>query len=625
MFFVISGYLITRSLLQDGGKPASSFLAGFYARRMRRLLPAAFGTLAFIFAFHAITGGAETANNLQGVLASLFYVENWRLALMSVDYLGAEAAPAMTQHFWSLGIEEQYYLVWPVLILGAYRFSRARSISTNLTIGLLALLVFIFSYSASVSLTKQAQEYAYFATHTRVWELAAGSMLAVVPAIPTGRMLRSVAQLVGIFLILIAAFAFDDQTAFPGYLAIIPVLGCMLLLWFGGESHAGATVRLLSTRPMTFLGDISYSLYLWHWPVLLAWQHFAGEVDGDLLAGFAVILLSLAAGTLSTLLLENPFRRLSVSGLDRARRAVFAGLAASLAFAGVAYTGLSQIGGSVQSARQAGTAGDAIDVPLSGQRGQLEVTENELLPPLELLSKDIAEAYDKKCHLGIKETEPGPCIYGRVDAPTRVLLLGDSHAAQWIPAFRRIVDDRDWYLESHTKSGCPVLLTPVQRKKNEYHQCSDWGRKVVDHAVTAKPDLIVYTLSKTAKLYPEHGHKELVAAIGDVLEALVPSDARIVVIADTPRFGKRPSQCSDIVNDCYTERDKALEGDPLAEIRSQARPYGFVDMTDWICRQEQCHAVEGSMIVWRDRHHLTRTYSERLFRELARQIDRALN
>ncbi|XVV12515.1 acyltransferase family protein [Actinoplanes sp. CA-131856] len=295
VFFVISGFLITSLMLREVDETGRISLIGFYARRCRRLLPAAGLVLVTVIlaSYHwlGFLRGDEIAEDAGW--AALF-ASNFRSATQGVDYLASQSAPSPVQHFWSLAVEEQFYLVWPValilLLWLGFRWA--------LPYWLIGAIVLSLAYAVG-----QTGTWSFFSPVTRLWELGAGCLLGLaatrlrhLPYRIAGAMAAT-----GVALIVVTALTFDEQTPFPGYAAALPVGATMLVL-------AGRADALLGGRPMMFLGRLSYSLYLWHWPVLIIAEQAAG---GPLpaLTRAVLVLLSVALSVVTYLCVEDPIRR----------------------------------------------------------------------------------------------------------------------------------------------------------------------------------------------------------------------------------------------------------------------------------------------------------------------------
>src|SRR6195952_2764732 len=321
VFFVISGFLITQQLSRELERPDRIKLPSFWAKRVRRLLPAALLVLLFsTVATFLIMPLSALTENLKEILASTFYVENWALAANSVDYLAASNDASLVQHYWSLSLEEQFYLVWPILLLGPSIFgvrklSRTRPGSSFGATGrwnamiVLVVAASVISLILSIVFTKNDPASAYFVTYTRVWEFGVGALLALIPRLrPTRAWFVNVLGYAGVLAILIAGFTFDRNTPFPGYAALVPVLGTAAVIVSHRSEHRFDIGRVLSTRVPRFFGDISYSLYLWHWPLIV----IAPFIPGWGLSIYNRVILFVVAVVLAWLtkkFVEDPTRQ----------------------------------------------------------------------------------------------------------------------------------------------------------------------------------------------------------------------------------------------------------------------------------------------------------------------------
>ena len=307
VFFVISGYLITGHMVREMRTRGAIDLLGFYARRARRLVPAA--TVVLILTWLAslfMLPGSRLVATAQQVAASAVYVQNWLLAGDSVDYLTAEDAASPVQHYWSLSVEEQFYLGWPLLLVLAGVLARLLHWNWRRVALLLGAVVCALSLAASVLLTASDGPAAYFVTQTRVWELGLGALLAVLagqPELP--QRLARPARWTGLALIVISAVAYSSATPFPGTAALVPVLGTVLVLAAGAVAPH---TRVLGSAPMTWIGDHSYALYLVHWPLIVLYKAWSGGELGAL-DGPIVLAASLVSAWLVTRFVEEPVRR----------------------------------------------------------------------------------------------------------------------------------------------------------------------------------------------------------------------------------------------------------------------------------------------------------------------------
>jgi peptidoglycan/LPS O-acetylase OafA/YrhL len=632
VFFVISGFLITSLLLRELSATGRVSLTRFYARRALRLLPAAVLVLVVtVVAARFLLPVVRLGSFAKDALAATGYVANLRFAFTGTDYLSADQSPSPFQHFWSLAVEEQFYLFWPVLILLVGRWKRVLAV-------VLGVLV-AASFALSVTETARSAPWAYFGPHTRVWELGVGALLAlwtttrkrrtgVVDSAPPrtgwGRSVAawSVAGFTGLIMIIVAALRFDDATAYPGWRAALPVGGAALLLLANGAGVG----RLLTIGPLQTIGRLSYSWYLWHWPILvIAPTHNTGQ---RLLAAAAA--LGLAA--LTYRFVESPVRHRSALR-DRPRRGLSlgAGLSATAALVACALVVLPHsvaVGAKRADLRTAlaGAAdpGATLARFIADSRG-LDVLPANLRPGLARAGHDRATVWDNGCHVDVPVTAaPAGCVFGDPASTTTVVLFGDSHAAQWFPALELIAERKHWRLVSLSKSACSAADLPLWHDtlKRPYTECEAFHRSAVARIATLKPALVVIGSSfnyRPAVPAPDPG-TQWKAAWDLTFSELTATGARVAAIADTPYMGQSVPEClgkpenQKHATNCRRSLRSALRGPVQRQVfLSYARsgPATIIDPTTWFCT-DACPTVVGNTLVYRDSNHMTTTYAKAL-------------
>ncbi|WP_017589331.1 acyltransferase family protein [Nocardiopsis ganjiahuensis] len=641
VFFVISGFLITSLLLREVREHGRVSLAGFYVRRVRRLLPAAtvvlLATGAASVVLLPVTRLGDTAWQL---LASAAYVENLYLGNQALDYLAAETAPSPVQHFWSLSVEEQFYVVWPLLfVLWALLLRRgslrrgsgaASGAATAAGTGALTVLlasVFAASLVCSLLLTSSGAPSAYFLPTTRAWELAAGGLLALFLAergLPEP--LRLPLGWAGLAAVVASAVLYDSGTPFPGYAALLPVLGCVAVI-AAERSPGPSAATVLSTGPARFVGDISYALYLWHWPLIVfALALLERDTLGPL--GFvAVAALSFLLAWATKLWVEDPVAR---HGLVRTGRGALA----------VALVGILSVGAVTAAALarvdsfQAGDFDPAVHV--GPEAIGLPSTEGAWLYPSPVGAEDdTPQAYDDGCHAGFDKRDPSdPCVYGPEDADTTVALTGDSHSTQWFPALDELGRERGWRIVVFNKSACAFTATEVSREGTLYEECSDWNRAVVGEIDALEPDLLITSSSAAGTPYGLESGPEARDAMAEGMVELwgevAGPDTPLLVIRDTPRTTTDVLDClasyTHDLSACDRPASAALELDDPQELAArEVEGAELIDLTDMICTDGACPAVIGNVVVYRDSHHLTETYARLLSDALGTRMDEALD
>lgn len=637
VFFVISGFLITGHLLRELDGSGTVRLGRFYARRIRRLLPAAILVLAVTaVAAWWMLPSSQLLETLRQIAGSATYIENWMLAGSAVDYLAQDAAPTPVQHYWSLSVEEQFYLVWPALLLlvaWLTRRTRGRAVRSAVLVALLA--VGVLSLAVSIWLTEFDRPIAYFVTPTRMWEFVVGALLVFLPSSRVPDRVRAIVAWLGIAMIIGSALLLSDASPFPGSIAMFPVLGAAAAIW-GGEAAARRWMpgRWLGLRPLRFLGDSSYAIYLWHWPVVVMLPIVLGAIPSTPQRLIAIGIVIVVAW-LSTRFFEAPVRRARwLSG----RLAPFA---LALVSALVAW-GIWGAAGAVVQARSTEAAAQAeqlVGTPCYGAAALLErcdpiAGDPSTVDPA-LAAADAQNPEYTRCDQRLDEAELVTCRFGPDEATTTIALVGDSHATQWLGALARLADDRGWAVETYLKSSCPLTQAtrvldgePRERQAN----CLSWQGDVRAALADADPDLIL--VSAYARGYqwsdgPDGPVSEALGVDGFATQwaQLADSVAPVVVLADTPYLGGiNVPDCIASTDpsgaECTAPRAQALMPDALqAAVVQLARPdVVLLDLNDAFCDADTCYSVVGGEIVYRDTTHLTWKYAASVAPELARRL-----
>lgn len=601
VFFVISGFLITGLLVRELESTGRISLLGFYARRAKRLLPATalvlVATAAATWAFLPLTDRATFATD---IFSAAFYVVNWRLADRSVDYLAEDVGPSPVQHFWSLAVEEQFYIVWPLLLaLAAWIFRRRGGVGrTRLAFAL--AFVAVPSFVWSLRLTSRDSATAFFVTTTRLWELAVGAAVAIGER-RWSALSRPVAVglgWAGLVAIACSAFLFREGARWPGFGALLPTLGAAAVIVAGHVPTTAGAARFLSLSPMVWIGGLSYSLYLWHWPLLVAARGRFGDLGP--LRGLLVVGASFAPAWVSRRFVENPIRFSKAIGASP-RLALSLGLNFSLA-GGV--SGLALLLIPMEEPKSATPEG-------GGRAGPLRPN------PLKA-AKDVPRAALDGCQIGQTDETPVECAGGDPNATIDVVLAGDSKMMQWYSAFDDVGRANHFRVRTLTKSSCALLSTlPEQPSRNE--SCVKWNELVFEKLLANPPHILVTsqgagyidgeivaaTLAEDWRTFEEHG-------------------IRVVALIDNPAPKGAPDECvaKNLKEPgvCAFPREPAIErsGAPRQRAAAALVPnVTVIDFTPEICPADPCQVVIDNVLVYRQRAHLTDTYVRTLERPLS--------
>ncbi|MDB5940370.1 MAG: acyltransferase, partial [Polaromonas sp.] len=529
-----------------------------------------------------------------------------------VEYL-SDPNPSIFQHYWSLGVEEQFYLMWPLLLAIAYAIFRRRPR------GILTALIVTFVISVSLCwwLTFRSQPWAFFMMPTRAWEFAAGGIVAFFLTSTRMHLPVPVARLtgwLGLTLLLGSAVLFDDGTTFPGFAALLPVAATALVIFSGSVlTNRWSASRALASGPLVFVGAISYSLYLVHWPMLVIPQIVYS--DRHLLpvpVTLALVAASFPIAWLIYTLIENPARSWRLLSTRRPRLTLLAAVAVAILVA-VPLRGAAQI---VET--QPLHTNQLVQASSSLQ--QISATPfvpANLSPSLRDASSDNPATYANGCHLPWEVTSPVGCSVGSGEAPITLALFGDSHAAHWYPAFARLAEDGAIKLKNHTKSSCPSAEMPVLRLGVPYTECQVWRSAVVRELVRNPPDVVV--LSNFAEGAGDPADPSFVRAWGAAMEqtiARMSTASKVIVMADTPHFEVAPSTCLSAhlskASACGASPEHALWPATFQAERAAALTNGgyVVNLNTALCSQSLCPAIIGNLLVYRDSHHLTATFAE---------------
>lgn len=634
VFFVISGFLITAHLTKEIIGTAKLSLARFYARRIKRLLPVAFLVLALgsvaVFLWVPYSEWERTARE---VLMSVLYIENWSLAAQSVDYSALNGNATIAQHYWSLSVEEQFYFVWPLVLYGLYvlgkRFGMPRQV---MAIGLGSIT--LASLAFSIYFTATNPNPAYFVTSGRVWEFAVGGLLALAATrISLTRTGATALATMGWAVILLAAMTFTQRTPFPGWTALLPVLGTVCVIASGTGRPTAPLGSLVGWRPIQFVGDTSYSIYLWHWPMIVVAPYLlGGAMTTWQKLGLALLCLPLA--WLSKVLVEDTGKSWEVFG--KTPRTTFVAMLVGILIVAIMSGGLT-LGHKFKEA-QAHELALKSEQLIQACYGPAAFPQREACPealgPATVTVMGDANWYtvsDPACAeipgrkaaglFGVTECDFSE---GKSNAKT-AWITGDSHAQQWIPALIHIAKKNQWKLSYSLVGGCPVADVAFTGYRGSQDpagadRCMATSQSIAQLIEFDKPDKIFYSnFSRQESVDDGSGNsqeRQYTEGLPKFWQRWVDVGSTVYVLADPPLNGfVRDPNCV-VLNPseplrCTVPRSIAHPTDPLvvaAEAMDEPK-VKLIDLTDHFCDATTCYSVVGKVAVYFDPDHLNGKFS----------------
>ncbi len=591
IFFVISGYLITNILVKDLIQNGHVDYIKFYSRRVARLAPAAGAVILCTLIFHQVFSPLYHKQIFDESISSTFFYQNWKLAYDAVDYLDADNPASPLQHFWSLSVEEQYYLFWPLLIFVlSIGFAGRKKALTREWIRNILVIITITSLAYSIYQSYTNGSFAYFNFFTRIWELGIGSILAVtVFWQKLQQRLYGLLGLAGLALIVLGIVTIEKTDAFPGYIAILPTLGCALLIIYASASKKIQFLTLLLNNKISqFFGDISYSLYLWHWPIVIL---LMGDTDNIVVMGMLTFLTATVFAGFSKNYIEDTFRSksdtISIVGII----AICMILPLMLSHQSESLTKITSPKNESASAVREGLATAKEDKP---------------------------QTYADKCYASMKSSEVVSCAYGDLESSKNIVVVGDSHLMHWLPALRKFAQHHSYKVIPINKSACFVGWSgAMDILKN--NSCRQWNEAIIPKIKDLNPEMIIISQSigHTFKKDGAEKAEVLASALGNFIENF--SKDKVILIKDVPWMGQDIPEClsqnQPNYEECHMNRDEVVDRvdrkDPLV-IAAKEFDIQIIDMTSELCDEDLCYAYDEWGIRWRDSHHLTASFVNRI-------------
>jgi peptidoglycan/LPS O-acetylase OafA/YrhL len=618
VFFVISGFLITRQLFDETVARGQVRLIGFYSKRFRRLLPPVVVVVGFtVVVAHFVLPHDQLKSLIKDVYFTSFYGINYHFASEGVQYQNAAAPPSALQHFWSLAVEEQFYVGWPILItvcalIGRRRFRRPLTVAV--IVGLSAATLY---YSIKISATNASV--GYFSLQTRAWELGFGAIVALT-ADQWARLPALLARLMGwagFTAILATAVLYSDRTVYPGVAAVVPVGGAALLIASGVLRNPGTPETALLERPwMQYGGKMSYAWYLWHWPMLILLPAWVGH-SLNVWENVEIVCLAFWFAVL-TYFLENAAHRSSWSVHKWASAGVMLSACVALLalVSGAFVPSLATTGTVRQAAALTGADTAAVQAALTTSITITKLPRN-LTPTLAKAAKDVP--LPTSCLASLTATTSPACVLGDPHATKTAVLLGDSHANQWRTPLSNLAKANHWRLIELAKAACPIADTVIWEAdlKRNYTECDAFRASVKAQLASLRPGLIIASQSNAVP-WTSVTDSQWAAKTVTALTGLASKKTRVVYIGDSPTTTADTLPClqthlADARKCGYLRQDAfgiffnryQVLGEKLL-----AAKIGYLDSLNYFCTPTRCPSVVQNMVVHRDTGHITDTYAK---------------
>ncbi|MBN9210067.1 MAG: hypothetical protein BGO45_00720 [Microbacterium sp. 71-36] len=624
VFLMLSAFFLTRGFVRRMDGPAPVRPVRHLLGVFRRLLPAAAVTLVGVLALvRTLYPPTTWVSVWEQTWASLLYVQNRLLALDAVDYYARTEVASPLQHFWSLSVQGQAFVLWVAILALCQVLVRRAGLSPDRVVAAAFGIVFALSFTYSVIITAADQQAAYFDTGARLWEFAAGSLLVVaLPHVRLREWARALVGWAGVVGLLVLGLAVDVRGGFPGFLALWPVLCAAAVVVSGSGERQVGPARILASRPLGALGRDAYALYLVHWPLLITLFVVTGRTDAGLVGGALVIAVSLVLARGLTVLVDAPVRAWRRN--DRSPLVPVAVLVVATALVVTPLAGW-QVSSAIQDRElEARALQDNPGAAVLNDPSLPEPPSDAVMLPLPTQLEDEWVHLDQECS-GARAVDEeilhGTCseTRGTSRADRTIVVIGDSHAQQMTGALLPVAAQNGWGVVFLIKGGCSMGWDEAGMDPT----CPEWRDAAVAHAERLAPDAVMTVVTRSD---PGEDDEALRPGVERFVERMTQSGIEVWAVRDNPRF-------SFDMFGCVVEADEALEcavpqSSSLAAVDPSRRLSGpgvrFIDLTPWICPDGFCPGVIGNVAVYRDDNHLSGTYARTLAPSLAEQLPPSL-
>ncbi|MDL4838901.1 acyltransferase family protein [Aquibacillus rhizosphaerae] len=621
VFFIVSGYLITVSLLSKMEKHGRINYGEYVLGLARRLFPIAFLVLLVTTLLSILIMPRTLARQIvTEIFSSTFYFQNWQLANNAVDYLAQNNEASPLQHFWALSLQGQFYVTWPLVVFIAFLIAK-KVLKTPARKTLLGVLSFIFitSISYSIYITAENQPWAYFDTFARAWEFSLGGIFALLtPYLKFNKAISLIIGWLGLSIVAFTGILLPVSNVFPGYAALLPTSGVILVLIAAENGSRFSVDKLLGSKPFLYFGGISYAFYLWHWPLLILYYNYSGNDSASTLAGVVIIVIAFILSLISVRLVESPIRKINLKQSKLKLITILIAFMLSVVIVNGSW--------GLYSNQTEDVFSPVYDYEEDNYPGARAIYENiNNIPDVEPISEEPGATsslpafyLEKDCYSDLKGNVVSLCSYGETDDPEHTIaLVGGSHSGHWFPALMEMSEELELQIDVYNKDGCRFTANDFDGAMSD--SCMEWNEKVIEPLKENPPDLLFTTanVNKDSKI-PE-GYLEMWREFEGITE--------IFAIRDNPRMKEKIPLCLETKSEeeCSVPRDEAISDTPPWENTDNIPSnVTFADLSDYLCDDNSCYPVIGNVVVYRDQHHLNTLYSKTMAPALKEHIAKAL-
>ncbi|MFJ7951628.1 acyltransferase family protein [Lysinibacillus sp. NPDC096418] len=620
VFFVLSGFLITMSLISKIERTGKIHFGEYLLGLAKRLFPLALTVIIFIAGLSIfLLPRVQWEQIISHMFASTLFFENWRLSLDAVDYLAQDNVASPFQHFWSMSVQGQFYILWPCLIFLAYILARKVLKSpVRKTLLVVLLIVFILSLSYSIYITNLNQPWAYFDLLARIWEFSLGGIFAILlPYLSLNKWLSTFIGWIGLLIVCFTGVIIPVSDLFPGYIALLPIGGALLLILSAESSTRFGVDKILGAKPFLFFGRYTYGFYLWHWPLLIFYKVYMDTSTVSIEHGLLILLATFILSYVSTQFIETPIHKIDVR--QSKSKLVFV---LSLMLFPVLLMNYSFNYFVEQEKAQKPLEYSIQDYPgaLAFQQNIQAIEGVELIPSMVNVKTDLPSFYDDKQCFSNKGTVVTKCSFGVTDDPDYIIaLVGGSHSGHWFPALEILAEELNFQIDVYIRDGCRFTNDDFGGQVSP--ECLAWNEKLMDVLIKDPPDLV---------FAPATLNNRDTVPIGYIGQwSRLEGITQIFAVRDNPRMAEDGPTCIERVSDpaeCSVPKDQGVsEIVPWENTDGIPSNVTFADLTDNFCDESRCYGVIGNIIVYRDKHHITAEYAKTLAPALKEPLADALN